>query len=88
MVPLWPPGQVHYSVWLCFLSLLHTGCAQEISAWEFTYRPRAGDSGRDVVDVVEDYLGHPVLPYGQNVTCDPLYTSGKEGVSDSLIYLP
>ncbi|KAI5694064.1 hypothetical protein M8J75_010178 [Diaphorina citri] len=47
----------------------------EISCWEFTYRPRAGDSGRDVVDVVEDYLGYPVTPPGKKWH-DFVYTSG------------
>ncbi|XP_026680198.1 uncharacterized protein LOC113467909 isoform X2 [Diaphorina citri] len=55
----------------------------EISCWEFTYRPRAGDSGRDVVDVVEDYLGYPVTPPGKKWH-DFVYTSGEIEIKEDL----
>lgn len=43
--------------------------------WEFTFRPRAGDSGREKIDVVEDYLGYFPSPDGQGLN-DILFTSG------------
>uniref|UniRef100_A0A8D8T8Z9 AAA-ATPase-like domain-containing protein n=1 Tax=Cacopsylla melanoneura TaxID=428564 RepID=A0A8D8T8Z9_9HEMI len=53
------------------------GIGDDSDAWEFTYRPRAGDSGREPIDVVEDYLGYFPSPDGANMRDLTLFPSGE-----------
>ncbi|KAL1449842.1 hypothetical protein WDU94_002315 [Cyamophila willieti] len=53
------------------------GLGDDSDAWDFTYRPRAGDSDREPIDVVEDYLGYFPSPDGANMRDITLFPSGE-----------